>query len=152
MSAAPNPYPYPAAQSLGVSRELREAGFGLMCVGFPRSDLVLETVEEDEVYDLQFGRSFAEQARSTHPFIWAESGSARLAGLARRRPAAGTHRVCGLQLGSSFAGQAPKDHDNRLDPCWGPWRGTLPCSRGCLAENACPRILCHTRCRQRTLF
>jgi ferredoxin len=32
-----------------------------MCVGFPRSDLVLETVAEDEVYDLQFGRSFAEQ-------------------------------------------------------------------------------------------
>ena len=33
-----------------------------MCVGYPRSDLVLETVEEDEVYDLQFGGSFAEQA------------------------------------------------------------------------------------------
>ena len=49
-------------QSLGVSRELRKAGYALMCVGFPRSDLVLETVEEDEVYDLQFGRSFAEQA------------------------------------------------------------------------------------------
>lgn len=49
-------------QSLGISAELREAGFGLMCVGFPRSDLVLETVEEDEVYDLQFGASFAEMA------------------------------------------------------------------------------------------
>ncbi|CAL8464925.1 g4460 [Coccomyxa elongata] len=49
-------------QSLGLSAELREAGFGLMCVGFPRSELVLETVEEDEVYDMQFGRSFAEQA------------------------------------------------------------------------------------------
>lgn len=24
-----------------------------MCVGFPRSDCVLQTVEEDEVYDLQ---------------------------------------------------------------------------------------------------
>ncbi|EIE20540.1 hypothetical protein COCSUDRAFT_18627 [Coccomyxa subellipsoidea C-169] len=49
-------------QSLGISAELREAGYGLMCVGYPRSDLVLETVEEDEVYDMQFGRSFAEQA------------------------------------------------------------------------------------------
>lgn len=49
-------------QSLGVSAELKEAGYALMCVGYPRSDLVLETVEEDEVYDLQFGRSFAEQA------------------------------------------------------------------------------------------
>ena len=49
-------------QSLGVSAELKEAGYALMCVGYPRSDLVLETVEEDEVYDLQFGRNFAEQA------------------------------------------------------------------------------------------
>ena len=49
------------AQSLGVSPELRAAGYALMCVGYPRSDLVLETVAEDEVYDLQFGRSFAEQ-------------------------------------------------------------------------------------------
>lgn len=49
-------------QSLGISTELREAGYGLMCVGYPRSDLVLETVEEDEVYDMQFGRSFADQA------------------------------------------------------------------------------------------
>ena len=49
-------------QSLGVSSELKAAGYALMCVGYPRSDLVLETVEEDEVYDLQFGRSFAEQA------------------------------------------------------------------------------------------
>ena len=50
------------AQSLGVSAELREAGYALMCVGYPRSDLVLETVSEDEVYDLQFGASFAAQA------------------------------------------------------------------------------------------
>lgn len=33
-----------------------------MCVGYPRSNLVLETVAEDEVYDLQFGDSFASQA------------------------------------------------------------------------------------------
>ena len=51
-----------ALQSLGISAELKEAGYALMCVGYPRSDLVLETVEEDEVYDLQFGSSFAEQA------------------------------------------------------------------------------------------
>lgn len=35
-------------QSLGMSREQREAGYALMCIGFPRSDLVLEVVEEDE--------------------------------------------------------------------------------------------------------
>ncbi|KAK9824561.1 hypothetical protein WJX72_011315 [[Myrmecia] bisecta] len=51
-------------QALGVSQELRERGYALMCVGYPLSDLVLETVEEDEVYDLQFGKAFAEQATS----------------------------------------------------------------------------------------
>lgn len=48
--------------SLGVSRELRERGYALMCVGFPLTDLELETVPEDEVYDLQFGMAFEEQA------------------------------------------------------------------------------------------
>ena len=48
--------------SLGVSKELRERGYALMCVGFPLTDLELETVPEDEVYDLQFGQFFAEQA------------------------------------------------------------------------------------------
>ena len=29
-------------QSLGVSKELKDAGYALMCVSFPRSDAVLE--------------------------------------------------------------------------------------------------------------
>lgn len=41
---------------------MKEAGYGLMCVGYPKSDLVLETVEEDEVYDQQFGQYFAQFA------------------------------------------------------------------------------------------
>ena len=49
-------------QSLGISAELKERGYGLMCVGYAETDLELETVDEDEVYDLQFGRVFAEQA------------------------------------------------------------------------------------------
>lgn len=49
-------------QALGVSEELKQRGFALMCVSFPTSDCVLETVAEDEVYDLQFGRYFAMQA------------------------------------------------------------------------------------------
>ena len=49
-------------QALGISKHLKEQGYALMCVGFPKSDLVLETVNEDEVYDLQFGRQFEEQA------------------------------------------------------------------------------------------
>lgn len=50
-------------ESLGISEELRAQGYGLMCVGYPLTDLVLETVTEDEVYELQFGESFATQVR-----------------------------------------------------------------------------------------
>lgn len=49
-------------EALGISKELKDKGFALMCVGYPRSDLVLETVEEDEIYDMQFGDSFNQQA------------------------------------------------------------------------------------------
>lgn len=37
-------------------------GYALMCVGLPLSDCVLETVPEDDAYELQFGRAFDEQA------------------------------------------------------------------------------------------
>ena len=49
-------------QSLGVSQEMKEAGYGLMCVGYAMTDLELETVDEDEVYDQQFGQYFAQFA------------------------------------------------------------------------------------------
>lgn len=49
-------------QGLGVSNPLKDMGYALMCIGFPKSDLVLETVEEDEVYELQFGKYFEERA------------------------------------------------------------------------------------------
>ncbi|GLI69019.1 hypothetical protein VaNZ11_013558 [Volvox africanus] len=49
-------------EALGISQELRDQGYALMCVGFPTSDVVMETVSEDEIYDLQFGRYFAAQA------------------------------------------------------------------------------------------
>lgn len=45
-------------QALGVSEELKRRGYALMCVGYPLTDLKLETVQEDEVYDLQFGHAF----------------------------------------------------------------------------------------------
>ncbi|KAH1250186.1 Ferredoxin C 2, chloroplastic [Glycine max] len=35
------------------------AGYALLCVGFPTSDVEVETQDEDEVYWLQFGRYFA---------------------------------------------------------------------------------------------
>ena len=49
-------------EALGVSEELKQKGYALMCVSFPEADCVLETVPEDEVYEMQFGRSFAMQA------------------------------------------------------------------------------------------
>ena len=49
-------------QALGVSEELKQKGYALMCVSYPQSDLELELVDEDEVYDLQFGNIFAARA------------------------------------------------------------------------------------------
>ncbi|XP_021285572.1 uncharacterized protein LOC110417524 [Herrania umbratica] len=46
-------------EALGISTELKAKGYALLCVGFPSSDLEVETQDEDEVYWLQFGRYFA---------------------------------------------------------------------------------------------
>ncbi|XP_030501153.2 ferredoxin C 2, chloroplastic [Cannabis sativa] len=46
-------------EALGISSELKAKGYALLCVGFPSSDLEVETQDEDEVYWLQFGRYFA---------------------------------------------------------------------------------------------
>ncbi|KAK1317634.1 hypothetical protein QJS10_CPA05g00033 [Acorus calamus] len=46
-------------EALGISAELREKGYALLCVGFPSTDVEVETQDEDEVYWLQFGRYFA---------------------------------------------------------------------------------------------
>eukprot|EP00210_Caulerpa_lentillifera_P008900 g8491.t1 len=51
-------------EALGISKKLKEQGYGLMCVGYPRSNLELETITEDEVYDLQFGDHFEDHALS----------------------------------------------------------------------------------------
>jgi ferredoxin len=45
-------------EALGLSRELRERGYGLLCVARATGPLEVETQDEDEVYDLQFGRYF----------------------------------------------------------------------------------------------
>lgn len=45
-------------EALGISRELRERGYGLLCVARATGPLVVETQDEDEVYDLQFGQFF----------------------------------------------------------------------------------------------
>ncbi|GMH26753.1 hypothetical protein Nepgr_028596 [Nepenthes gracilis] len=46
-------------EALGISPELKSKGYALLCVGFPSSDVEVETQDEDEVYWLQFGRYFA---------------------------------------------------------------------------------------------
>ena len=45
-------------ESLGLSQELRQRGSGLLCVARATGPLEVETQDEDEVYDLQFGRYF----------------------------------------------------------------------------------------------
>lgn len=45
-------------EAMGLSPELRDRGYALLCVSYPRSDLVIETQDEDEVYVLQFSRYF----------------------------------------------------------------------------------------------
>ena len=45
-------------EAMGLSPKLQEQGYALLCVSYPRSDLEVETQDEDEVYELQFGRYF----------------------------------------------------------------------------------------------
>lgn len=45
-------------EAMGLSPDLREKGYALLCVSYPRTDLEVETQDEDEVYELQFGRYF----------------------------------------------------------------------------------------------
>lgn len=45
-------------EAVGLSPKLRAAGYALLCVSYPCSDLEVETQDEDEVYELQFGRYF----------------------------------------------------------------------------------------------
>ncbi len=45
-------------EALGLSRELRGKGYGLLCVARAIGPLEVETQDEDEVYEQQFGRHF----------------------------------------------------------------------------------------------
>lgn len=45
-------------EAMGLSPDLRERGYALLCVSHACSDLEVETQDEDEVYELQFGRYF----------------------------------------------------------------------------------------------
>ena len=41
---------------MGVNTDLQTQGYVLLCVAYPRSDLKVETEQEDTVYQLQFGK------------------------------------------------------------------------------------------------
>ena len=43
---------------MGLSKDLKKQGYALLCVSYAQTDLDLETQDEDEVYELQFGRYF----------------------------------------------------------------------------------------------
>lgn len=45
-------------EAMGLSPDLRAQGYALLCVSYAKSDLTVETQDEDEVYELQFGRYF----------------------------------------------------------------------------------------------
>ena len=45
-------------EAMGLSPELQAQGYALLCVCHAKSDLMVETQDEDEVYQLQFGRHF----------------------------------------------------------------------------------------------
>ena len=45
-------------EAIGLSPDLRKRGYALLCVSYARCDLEVETQDEDEVYELQFGRYF----------------------------------------------------------------------------------------------
>jgi ferredoxin len=49
------------SEAIGLSPKLQARGYALLCVSYPRSDLEVETQDEDEVYELQFGRYFGKE-------------------------------------------------------------------------------------------
>jgi ferredoxin len=42
--------------NLGISAELQQQGYALLCVAYARSNLKIETEKEETVYQLQFGQ------------------------------------------------------------------------------------------------
>jgi ferredoxin len=45
------------SEGMGISPELQNEGYVLLCVAYPRSDLKIESEKEDIVYQRQFGQS-----------------------------------------------------------------------------------------------
>lgn len=43
-------------EGMGIGPELQAEGYALLCVAYPRSNLIIETEKEEEVYSRQFGQ------------------------------------------------------------------------------------------------
>jgi ferredoxin len=44
------------SDGMGISPELQDEGYALLCVAYPRSNLKIETEKEEIVYQRQFGQ------------------------------------------------------------------------------------------------
>lgn len=44
------------SEGMGLSPDLQQEGYALLCVSYPRSNLIIEPGKEEEVYDRQFGQ------------------------------------------------------------------------------------------------
>ena len=54
---------------IGLSKEMREKGYALLCIAKAMGPLELETQNEDEVYEMQFGSYFGQvKAQAGSPF------------------------------------------------------------------------------------
>ncbi len=44
------------SQGIGLSKQMQSRGYGLLCIAIAIAEAELETQEDDEVYELQFGK------------------------------------------------------------------------------------------------
>ena len=58
---------------MGVSQDLKDKGYALLCVAKVIGDIEVETTYYDEVYDLQFGQYFGKgKTRKAPPWEFEE--------------------------------------------------------------------------------
>ncbi len=54
---------------IGLSKEMKERGYGLLCIAKVNGPLEAETQEEDEVYEIQFGKHLENiKSKAGNPF------------------------------------------------------------------------------------
>ena len=44
------------SNGIGLSKQMQENGYGLLCIAISNGPAVLETQDDDEVYEMQFGK------------------------------------------------------------------------------------------------